>query len=719
MKRIRNSHLLYAIALLMLILICLLPSCASNDIEYQQPSKEIPEGWKVVSENDGVTYLQMKEDSEAYRWTEVSLYAGETEEDHFITEIELPGNPDLKPIDISDSDYLDVIVYYGLFHTEKDVPNNRISFGEISVADAKRYSVELHDDDEDETSLHICDLFNLNTRNTIYVENDSLDDNSPAVGLTQAVMFSIPIAELEIGWTAFELDIRSEDNLIGSRVDLSYCQVYDTMVFEYDHKNVDAIRERFPYVILERFPMINCFLAMIAILLTVVCAIKRWNRFWTWIPCIAGIIFSGIAIEYYDKLPRGDDMFGGLDYIGAYALLWISINTFAVLAVVLAISRSVVEVIRRFRQAKKAAIDADFASDLTAEREKSVIKRIRRPLLVCIAVALLMLILIWCRSCLRTPVELPNGWEVVSEKNDVTFIQMKEGKNAYHWAEFELTADDVSQKQAFLSLQVAKNSDFIELDYDEDAYVNVLLYYGYCKVNAEDDHYELISPDSFADENAYYIEKDDGLTDILCTLPGLADENSVKLNDAGDEVKVGFTQAVMFRIPMSELIQDGSIYYRMRPQVNEYDACTAEFAYDRTVYTMRVANSFEAVDDVDELKFPVILYTRWYTINFAWMVISVLLMIVGAIFKWKRYTSIIPCGVGVLYMIGVSVYSKTLVTGLFDLGALVFAVSATLIYPIFALALFVIRVIIDAIRKRWQNRKKVKEVGVDTDFGTE
>lgn len=358
MKRaVRSPIRVLTLALLIFTLIGTLSACASDENEYMKPSNAIPEGWEIVSESEGVTYLQMKEGSDAYKWEGVSLFDnGKAEFDCFEIFLEIPENPNLEPLDISESDHINVIVYYGFFYAEKDFESGFFKISEATADLRERsFEVSLVDADGIFPPIELGELTDFNTDYTVNPKKAYIFRDYAEVGFTQAVMLSIPISSLETDWNTYELTVGSQDGQISRMEYIACCQVFDKLFFDYDHENrIDAIRETFPYVIYEAHDLINGFLILASIAIMILCAVKRWNCLLHMIPCVIGILYSKIAQTYFAGLPHIDDMFGGLDYAGQEIALYLAIVGFEVLAIVLLVIRLALDFIRR-RKAKQAA----------------------------------------------------------------------------------------------------------------------------------------------------------------------------------------------------------------------------------------------------------------------------------------------------------------------------------------------------------------------------
>lgn len=289
----------------------------------------------------------------------------------------------------------------------------------------------------------------------------------------------------------------------------------------------------------------------------------------------------------------------------------------------------------------------------------------------------------------------PKGWEVVTELNDVRYLELKDGGDDYHWKDEALSSDG-GNVRLFLDVQIPSNSDKVTLKYDKEGYVDVFIFYGYCLVSEKDGRYEAVEYEGNNDPNAYSLYMGD---EMLCTLSGLADQNSVKLDDSGNTTKVGYTKAVKISLPMSEMAGDGSFLFSIEPMGNSGDCASDLLVFDRSYYRLMLADSFEVISDMEALTYPNILYQRFDLINGILMLIAVGLTVLTAVKQWSKSIPLIPCAVGFVYSLLLMFYYNGKSDGMFGgfayLGAILGLFGTLVVYVILAFILIGVRVIID------------------------
>lgn len=348
---LRSTLLCFALALLTLVPLCLFSACASDTSVKNEV--EIPEGWEVVSEGEDITYLKLKEGSDAYYWRNGTPW----EEDNVFFEMILPNEPELDPIPL-EAESITVLFYYGYGYFDYDDENGRfvMTENEAEVEDEPlRLLIDRGAFDYvDEADVEICTFEGVYGQNNVVYEH--CDDLLKArIGLSRAALVKIPMSAFRDNWEYLALGLFTEE---GNGV------VFDTMdackfggYLHFTEESVTSLRGNFPYVMWNAFFIILPVLALAAIALMIIGTVKRlkWMYLIPWIPCAIGVIYSVAAMEYFNALPTPDEMFGGLAYLGQVVSLLASIYAFVILAVVLVIVRAVIEYVRFSKKLKKAA----------------------------------------------------------------------------------------------------------------------------------------------------------------------------------------------------------------------------------------------------------------------------------------------------------------------------------------------------------------------------
>lgn len=348
-------------ALVLCTLFGVLAACASNKDEYKQSSSAIPEGWEVVSENDGVTHIRMKEGSDAYHWV---YGANETK---FFLDLEFPGTGKRSSMKPDSEGNINLFVYFGYDH----------------VARMNDAGTPLEPTDLDSFQLVFNDLAMYHAYKVLYefdVEAVTTSSNvtyaTPGVGLTEAVIYSIPISEMVEAFDEMSCLIRFDyrnDNGYLPEVYPTAQTIYNKVTIEYYKMNgmihfnsgyVQTVSATFPYVLYELHGIIYTLFTLIAIVLIVLCTKRRWNRLIPLIPCVVGVIFSNLARIYYEGFPTDvHDMFGGFEFFGEELTACFAAIGFALLAILSLIIRGVVELLRRSREKREATAQASVSDE--------------------------------------------------------------------------------------------------------------------------------------------------------------------------------------------------------------------------------------------------------------------------------------------------------------------------------------------------------------------
>lgn len=347
MKRaVRSPNRILLYALLLCTLIGTLSACASDENEYVRSSSAVPDGWEIVSESEGVTHIRMKEGSDAYYWIENTQNSG------FYIDLSFPGNENRGSMRPDSEGNINLLVYFGYDNVKRmdtwgdpleptDLDSFQLVFDDLAMYRA--YKV-----------LYEFDVEAVTTSSNVAY------DDTQGVGLTEAVIYSIPISEMAARFDEMTLlirfDYRDDDGYMPEiyptsqatyeRIELEYYRMNEMIHF--DRAYEEEIRQTFPYSMYERYGLVHTVLTWIAIALIILCTVFRWNRFIPWIPCVAGMVFSYHANHYFEGLPTETAWaFDGLEYMGQSLDNFFAVFGFGALAVLAPVIRFVVDFIRR------------------------------------------------------------------------------------------------------------------------------------------------------------------------------------------------------------------------------------------------------------------------------------------------------------------------------------------------------------------------------------
>lgn len=347
----KRNYLNRTLSLLLLLLILILPilliSCNSS---IARSSNAIPEGWEVVSKEDNITHIRMKEGYDAYHWINA-----EKQNDFYLV-LDFPGNPERASMKPDINGNVNIAVYMGYDQVQRKFMDKPI---EPSEQDAYRLIFNDMGMYRSWKELYEFDVETVTTKTNV-------DYDGTMVGLTEAVIYSIPISEFSNKYDEMSFFIQFERDKIGDympevyptskdthkEITLDYYQMHNMIHFDSAYRK--SVPHTFPYILFENYGIVSIALVIIAILLTLLSSMLKWNSAFSLIPCAVGAVFSWLASRYYSSMPSSvHDMFGGFDYMGEELSTFFGIFGFIALAIVLLILRGIIELIRRFIARKK------------------------------------------------------------------------------------------------------------------------------------------------------------------------------------------------------------------------------------------------------------------------------------------------------------------------------------------------------------------------------
>lgn len=347
------------------------------------------------------------------------------------------------------------------------------------------------------------------------------------------------------------------------------------------------------------------------------------------------------------------------------------------------------------------------------------------PKTIALFLCLLLLFSLLC-ACQRQsdPVQeaIPDGWEVVATDGDLTFLQLKEGSDAYHWMEYDRV---YSHKQEYYPIDwgLPNQSDKAVLQADANGNVQIIVYYGYMylKYHSGTNEYVMYDPPN----HAGYQSKDlrMKLNDTDRVLTNMGAENTVVFQNGaqlGDPEQVGFTRAVLISLPISQW-ENGPFYAEFLEATPVSENGTYGYgkmiSVNATVWNDRLYFSYDALEE-DFNRFPLSLLDEQYgSCVIAYFLLAAALMLASAILGKSRRVHWIACGIGMAHTLCAIIYaseSRSIATGISGMS---FGEQGQHIWLIFMLFRFVewgvllwlIRKLIDRIRQRIREKKKAKE----------
>lgn len=358
MKTAPTTLRILALLCICIVLTTVWAGCAS-DPDAVISSATIPEGWEVVSTEENVTHLQLKEDSDAYHW--VDRYGWQIESNtHLPIDVQIVGNPEKAPITADKDGNVHFIVYFGKFYTEKtddgyqivDAPEESASY---------EYTLDMEDGAEDimgnlgsvSTLYAPWTIDTLSeTNNVIYepIVSDNPSDPEARVGLTRAVLISCPYEKLNQGWRTLIFVLKERGNGVGYHSEedyLSYATYHNTVYFEEE----DLAETEFTPLTDVRVYLITVLVILLcSFAIMLVSAIREKNCLLHFIPLLIGWLHGYVVVLYCSALPLPSDQWAhGVDLL---AILMAFVYLF--IGILFVVIRWIIDVIRR-RMAKKAA----------------------------------------------------------------------------------------------------------------------------------------------------------------------------------------------------------------------------------------------------------------------------------------------------------------------------------------------------------------------------
>lgn len=316
-------------------------------------SLEIPEGWEIVSQKDGVTHIRMKEGTDAYHWVVIH------DQEDFYMDVAFPGNSGRNSMKPDQNGEFHVAAYVG-YNQVKENDHDSL----LDPSEKEPYRLIFFQRGEGVERGEEVELYQFDTE-TITTQKNVVYDGA-RVGLTEAFIYSIPESHFADSSGFMRLGVRHMLTVDGElslpdypvEIDVDYT-ISDGMIHfvsQYEAVNEDPDH---PFLSLMGgllAPIIGVLhigLFAFAIVWTAWCTKKRWNPFLVIIPCLAGAVCSWLVMLYYNSLPA-HGMFPGFAYFNEVLFAFFCILAYIGLAVVLLIVRVVAVRVQARREMKRA-----------------------------------------------------------------------------------------------------------------------------------------------------------------------------------------------------------------------------------------------------------------------------------------------------------------------------------------------------------------------------
>ena len=330
--------------LLVALLLSAVSYCASpmRRIKIVQSTLEIPEGWEIVSQADGVTHIRMQEDADAYRWV-----VEQDQQKDFYMDVAFGGNSGRNSMKPDENGEYHVIAYVG--YNQAEAPDG------MQMQDYRL----TYTNGETNVDLYSFDAETITTqKNVVY--------DGAKVGLTEAFIYSIPESKLTDSgaYMVWSVDCTCTDSEGTSvqqywvRESVGYT-LQDGMM-HFDSQYADAVEGKDNELLLMFLAVLGSLLAPIfgvvvgfvlvyAILWTVRCTRERSHPLMVTLPCWLGAACALLVMMFF-AVRHGGGMFG---YLSQVIVSFLIAAAFVALAVILLIVRLIAGKIQKRKDEKK------------------------------------------------------------------------------------------------------------------------------------------------------------------------------------------------------------------------------------------------------------------------------------------------------------------------------------------------------------------------------
>ncbi len=349
-KRIKPTVYI-AVIMLFIMLLSLLALC--YEPKFVSSTQEIPEGWEVVSREGNITHLRLQEGSKAYK--KKFEYFRKEQNTYFSMTTEFPGVPEKATFYPDENGNVNVIVYYGYYRIEPD--SNYDSYALSDELPDNWGTLELHmvkDLGQKDKLLQV--LMNLEEYaipNSVSLQ--FMDPGQYTVGLSQAVMVSIPISELshDVKFQLASTNNSGAPSFKYQEGNFRHTTLGNKMFYSI-HTKREYFNTTFPYILLrEPIYMISILgsLLIISLLVMIISAIKKKSKWMHWIPLLIGMAYAALISWFFYEFFDTGGLFSGL---GVDLLLYFTLIAYTVYGCGLYTIRSTIDMVRRRKHTQQA-----------------------------------------------------------------------------------------------------------------------------------------------------------------------------------------------------------------------------------------------------------------------------------------------------------------------------------------------------------------------------
>lgn len=294
-----------------------------------------------------------------------------------------------------------------------------------------------------------------------------------------------------------------------------------------------------------------------------------------------------------------------------------------------------------------------------------------RFVLLLLPVFILPLLFSSCNTnIVRSSNAIPDGWEIVSQKDNITHIRMIEGSNAYHWIAGS------KQNDFFMDIGFPGNPEKASMKPDRNGNVNIAVYVGYDQVQrrfmssfvepSENDAYRLI----FNDTGMYHAWRELYEFDV--------DAVTTQTNVVYDGETVGLTEAWIYSIPISQFTKQYDVMSFFiqfeRDKIGDYLPEVYPTSKDThkeiSLYYYQMHNMIHFDETYRQSlphTFPYYLYEHSAYVTRPLLILTLLLALFSILRKWNPVFFLIPCAAGAVFSWFTYRYYCSLPTNLNDM----------------------------------------------------
>lgn len=332
-----------AFALLLCLLIPLLAGCAQR---VDPATHELPDGWEIISQDDNVTHIRMKEGADNRVWME---HDGRSD---FFTDIRLAGDKLYENRNCNTDESIPVVVYFGYGMLIKDDESGEYELSPDNFDSSGPYTLKMESEyynNAPDVSISLLTLPNLRDTAKIEYKNEQ-------VGYSEAIIVNLPMSILN-----GLLDISVEFGIYDSTAEISRGASFlslhrnageDTVLVE-TSPNIkeETIRNSFPMVLFQAeniLNYINLALILSAVVFAVLTAIQRKKQHIPYLIVLAALVFNLIMTAYFDFQNKGNNW----DF--SFLIFFVALQFYTVFTFGIALLQVILPWIVKIVQKKKA-----------------------------------------------------------------------------------------------------------------------------------------------------------------------------------------------------------------------------------------------------------------------------------------------------------------------------------------------------------------------------